>query len=136
VQQVRAALAAHLGPKKYRRFLHKAVVLAPGPGRLARPPEWDEFVRLNPGCEIPEAEWPKVFALCIVHGCELVEMVVRGAANDRAFARDVRFLKARGTQFPYAHGEDTGEELERTIWWCPECQRAREEWMATRTEHI
>jgi hypothetical protein len=39
VQEIREALARHLGTKKYSRFLRKAVGSAPGPGRVGRPQE-------------------------------------------------------------------------------------------------
>ena len=91
--------------------------------------EWDEFVRLNPEYQMPESQLPEVFAFCTVHGCDLVERVIFEVA-DPALARDPQFLKAEATQFPYAHGEEIDAEWKRPIWWCPECQQARDEWMA------
>jgi hypothetical protein len=132
MRAVREALARHLGPKKYRRFIRKAVSSAPGPGRVDRPAEWDEFVRLHPGYDLDDDELAEVCAVCTVHGCELVQKVVSGVVDDPALLRDPKFLEARGTRFPHSHAEETDAEWERPIWWCPQCQEARDEWMQSR----
>ncbi|MDB5313284.1 MAG: hypothetical protein JWO38_7486 [Gemmataceae bacterium] len=133
VQEVRAAFAQHLGPKKYRRVLRKAVGSLHGPGQVDCPGEWHAFVQLHPEYDVPDDELVKVFTVCTVHGCELEEGILRGPRDDPALLRDPRFLAARGTRFPHSHPEETDAEWERVVWWCPVCQRARDEWMTGRT---
>ena len=134
VREVRAALAEYLGPKKYRRALRKAVGRPHSPGRVERPEEWDRFVRLHPGYDVPDEQLAEVFAVCTVHGCELEERPARGPAGDAALARDPIFLEARGTRFPHAHPDAAEGGWELVVWWCPACQRVREEWVAERGE--
>lgn len=127
IGEVRRAFAEYLGPKKYRRCVRKAVDdLSVGP-----PKEWIEFVGLHRTCVVSPAELVAVLAVCTVHGCDLVERVVRGAKDDPTLGRDSEFLQARGTCFPHSHGDDQ-DGVERRIWWCPECQRERAEWMTAR----
>jgi hypothetical protein len=134
VQEVREALSRHLGPKKYRRFLRKAVSAAAGPGRVSCPEEWHGFIALHPEYEISAEQLTEVCAVCTVHGCELVEQVVSAPAESPMLLRDSAFLQARGTQFPHSYPEEgVGFVTEKLGWWCAECQRARAEWMRSRS---
>jgi hypothetical protein len=130
VQEIRRALAEVLGPKKYRRFLRKALKAGLHPGRVSLLDEWATFFRTNPGYDLPDAKRAEVCAVCPVHGCELLPREVCSSADDPQLLCNNRFLSARGSAFPcsYAAGGEEGE-AEWRIWWCPECQRARAEWM-------
>jgi hypothetical protein len=130
VQEIREALMQHLGPKKYRRFLRKAIGASPGPGQVVRPFDWDEFVRTHPGYDVPDDQLIEVWAVCVVHGCDLVPRVVVGPEEDPRLSANHRFRSDRGSLFPYSYPEEgAGSETERSLWWCPECQRVRAEWM-------
>jgi hypothetical protein len=130
VQEIRRAIAELLGPKKYRRFLRKAIKAGLHPGRVSLLDEWATFFRTNPGYDLPDAKRAEVCAVCSVHGCGLVPQEVCGSAEDPQLLHNNRFLSARGSAFPYCHpaGGEEGE-AERRIRWCPECQRARTEWV-------
>lgn len=130
-EEIRTAFANYLSPKKYRRCLRKAIAAAPGPGRLGRTEEWDRFVSAHPEYNLSDDELTTVFAICPVHGTELVERVVRTQAEDWSLISQSKFLEARATQFPCSYPEaSAGWVTERLGWWCAECQRARAEWMA------
>lgn len=103
LQVIREAFAQHLGPKKYRRALRKAVRAVPTPGQVERPLEWDEFVRLRPEYDLPDSELARVFTVCTVHECELEQRTLRGPWDVPELLRDPRFLEARGNRFPHSH---------------------------------
>jgi|SRR5262245_52861 len=120
---VRTALAQHLGPQRFARFLRRALA---GP----RPPrEWYEFVQGHPEYAVPADHLSRIWRQCCVHGCDVVERTVGDVGEPPGLARDPTFLRARGTRFPYSFPSGDAEaEPCRKIWWCLECQRARVEW--------
>ena len=133
-EALRAAFAHHLGPRKYRRALRKAVADPPEAGQVARSPEWEAFVRLRPGLDIRPAEWLQVCTVCLVHDSPLSGRSVRAPREDAARLSDTRFLQARAAHFPNAYPAESppaGPGQERFVWWCPDCQRERAEWATT-----
>jgi hypothetical protein len=135
VQEIREALLQHLGPKKYRRCLRKAVRCAHSSASVDRTPEWGDFVRTHPEYDVSDEVLTEVCTVCWVHGCELVRRLVSCRLEDLELDRNPTFLEARGTRFPNAYPEEgLGFEAETLIWWCPECQDARAEWMRGREE--
>lgn len=129
-QQVRRAMADYLGPKRYRTFLRKAVLKSTTPGRLARREEWDRFIRLRPQFELTDEQYAEVFAVCCVHGCKLVERMIQGFVHEEPHVTTPAFLQARATEFPHSYRELSEAGSDHRVWWCRECQLARERWYA------
>jgi hypothetical protein len=134
-KEIREALAGHLGQKRYRRFLRNLHGSLQGADQVSHHTVWDKFVAQYPQYSFPDTDLQAVFAVCPVHGCDLVQREIACLADDSELLRNPRFLEARGTQFPHAYPEEgKWSTREQLTWWCQECQCSRREWMAARLE--
>lgn len=133
VLAARVAFEEHLGPKKFRRAVRKAVGSTPSVGAVNRTEEWNQFIAIHPEHDLTAEELVGAFAVCTVHACRLVSRAVVPRAEDSALMRDPRYLEARAANFPHSFAEDgTDDGPERIGWWCSQCQLARREWMNAR----
>lgn len=122
---LRALFRRYAGPERYRRFMRAINGACRGKGRLFFWQEqlWRAFAETAPGTPMNDTDVMRVFAVCDVHECPLLQLAEETPLPE---VRDTpEYEQARDNLFPFANDRN---------FVCSQCQAARERWIADNAE--
>lgn len=133
IVSLRLAFRQFLGPERFRKFVKTGCE----PRLLYwQEVEWAKFVEAHPQFDCPLTELQVVLRICEIHENELLpdkaEIFHGNIDLSPTYTRIHNDLFPHAAQDPISTEGTPCSKSVATVWYCPNCRNARDQWLAHR----